>query len=75
MFCNQCLKLSILNTKKICVKCSKEIVFNISCICDQCSEIEQVCAACLKKMPGSKLASNKLGQGTGGCNCGKKKKK
>jgi hypothetical protein len=50
MFCPECSKLAVLNTKKICVRCQGLIVDNLSCICDKCSREQNMCSICLKKL-------------------------
>lgn len=70
MFCPQCLKLSILNTKRTCVKCQGNILDNLSCICDKCSKENNICAICLKKI-NLNVGQNGFSLRRGCSSCGK----
>lgn len=48
MFCNNCIKLAYLHTKKKCIKCQSEVLNNISVLCIKCAGTEGVCSVCLK---------------------------
>lgn len=50
MFCNNCVKLAYLHTKKKCIRCQSDVLNNISVLCEKCSGNENVCSACLKKI-------------------------
>jgi len=49
MFCNNCVKLAYLHTKRRCIRCQSEVLNNISVLCIRCSGEEGVCSVCLKK--------------------------
>lgn len=49
MFCNNCVKLAYLHTKKSCIRCQSEVLNNISVLCIKCASTEGVCSVCLKK--------------------------
>jgi len=49
MFCNNCIRLTYLNTKKKCMKCQSDVYINIAVLCDNCSASEGTCGICLKK--------------------------
>ena len=66
MFCSSCVKLLRLATKKKCSKCGTDVFDNISVICIKCSDKFKVCAACLKKLTGSKTNQFK-NRGCGNC--------
>ncbi len=51
MFCNNCVKLAYLHTKKKCIRCQSEVLNNISVICVKCSGAEGICSVCLRKNP------------------------
>jgi hypothetical protein len=48
MFCNNCIKLAYLHTKKKCIRCQGEVLNNIAVLCNRCSSNESVCSVCLK---------------------------
>ena len=50
MLCQNCSKLSKLESKRHCVRCTGTILDNISCICEACSKEQNLCAVCLKRM-------------------------
>lgn len=61
MFCNNCVKLAYLHTKKSCIKCQSDVLNNISVLCAKCSGNEGVCAVCLKKVLSGANSSTKRG--------------
>ena len=60
MFCQNCSKLAVLATERICVRCQGKITNNISCICDNCSKDQKVCSVCLKKISVDQNGVNKF---------------
>lgn len=71
MFCNQCTKLAILNTNRICMRCQGAINNNLSCICDKCSLEQSLCSICLKKID-INVIQNKTPRRKGCKACGQK---
>jgi len=50
MLCNNCTKLALINSKRICLRCKSMIYFNLPVVCDNCSKTENLCAICLKRL-------------------------
>jgi hypothetical protein len=69
MFCNNCVTLAYLHTKKSCIRCQSDVLNNISVLCERCSGNEGVCSACLKK--NSRRANPNSSTKRGCKSCGK----
>ncbi len=71
MFCNNCVKLAYLHTKKKCIRCQSEVLNNISILCVKCSGTEGVCSVCLRKNRSSIANKSTYNYPGGGCKtCG-----